>query len=571
MASTGMSFRSQGCSAKSDKEHAERGVKDRNERMEASSSYRDTSTSGGHDFGGTECTMDSRDDIVARDVFAKFDAKKTGKVRVCDIQDFLEALGRPPDVATGVALKVEMAEHAKQDVSRSPKKGSSVYIANLFRVMQSVEAEDSLSDLTALTRSRSTQSSVDPGRKKTMAIWGVHPSKVEGVSVLLGLPMKKMHPMGMPKPKTLGTSSSTSSVTLPSVDTSDFPIRRTLSVSDLKNCFPKFVNSNMRKKPPCLVDETQYGEPLMDSVDSSARRTFPVRKRRRHRPLCAQKHESLSPARKAEQLLTPKTARTSAMESTGGSSTFQELCQDDNQPLDEPADTDKCSETGDVRQDEVSGKKAGHREGAHGQQAKKQVKNPFVEFEDKEMRLQDERRWLQDDDTVPNYFDYRLREKKQSTANLHLEIDAGDPFQQYEDAVYHGAYSVQVKANVAYKQELKRLQLLEKEGSRTPESMSGARKALKKPKKSEEKPEEKPKKSERNASAACVKSLRSMHEDLGSSTAHWNAVEKAKEAEAKKKEAKEANAKGFDFGGAGMNFGGGGTDIGFSKSRQSSP
>merc|ERR1712070_276607 len=64
--------------------------------------------------------------------------------------------------------------------------------------------------------------------------------------------------------------------------------------------------------------------------------------------------------------------------------------------------------------------------------------NPFVEFEDREMRLNWERRWLKDDEV---YMKERLKGMRLDSVQgrLHHATLSGDML--YEDAIYYGPYS----------------------------------------------------------------------------------------------------------------------------------
>lgn len=64
--------------------------------------------------------------------------------------------------------------------------------------------------------------------------------------------------------------------------------------------------------------------------------------------------------------------------------------------------------------------------------------NPFVEFEDREMRLNWERRWLKDDDI---YMSERVKGMRLGAVQARLSQHSMSRDNLYEDAVYFGTYS----------------------------------------------------------------------------------------------------------------------------------
>merc|ERR1712178_523561 len=68
--------------------------------------------------------------------------------------------------------------------------------------------------------------------------------------------------------------------------------------------------------------------------------------------------------------------------------------------------------------------------------------NPFVEFEDREMRLNWERRWLKDDDV---YMHERMKGMRVDSVQARLNKGSISNAMLYEDAVYFGPYSKSVK------------------------------------------------------------------------------------------------------------------------------
>jgi len=68
--------------------------------------------------------------------------------------------------------------------------------------------------------------------------------------------------------------------------------------------------------------------------------------------------------------------------------------------------------------------------------------NPFVEYEDREQRLQWERRWLKDDEV---YMGERMKGMRQSSVHARMQRKDMPRNVLYQDAVYFGAYSKELK------------------------------------------------------------------------------------------------------------------------------
>eukprot|EP00928_Gymnodinium_smaydae_P033481 TRINITY_DN23977_c0_g2_i1.p1 TRINITY_DN23977_c0_g2~~TRINITY_DN23977_c0_g2_i1.p1 ORF type:complete len:552 (+),score=155.71 TRINITY_DN23977_c0_g2_i1:200-1855(+) len=161
--------------------------------------------------------------------------------------------------------------------------------------------------------------------------------------------------------------------------------------------------------------------------------------------------------------------------------------------------------------------------GAHGNQtAARRRDNPFIAFEDRELRLKQERRWLQDE---PDHFMRRYRELALGSCMSKLERDARDENELFEEALFHTPYSVKVQALVSLRHELKRLKTESFSGTATEDvrrMMTSGREELRKLMKSSKSPLQqttqdpgtKGKRNERNMQAACVRLLRTMQEEL---------------------------------------------------------
>merc|ERR1719330_1114715 len=79
--------------------------------------------------------------------------------------------------------------------------------------------------------------------------------------------------------------------------------------------------------------------------------------------------------------------------------------------------------------------------------------NPFVEYEDREMRLQDEIRWLQEDSA---YLDDRRDELRFNNVQRGLDIRESSSEHLFENAVIYSDYSPPVRTSTALKEELRR-------------------------------------------------------------------------------------------------------------------
>jgi hypothetical protein len=89
-----------------------------------------------------------------------------------------------------------------------------------------------------------------------------------------------------------------------------------------------------------------------------------------------------------------------------------------------------------------------------GLQSKKVHPNPFVAYEDREVRLQQEKRWLLHD---AKHLSMRTRELTVGSTIGKLTRESRDPEEFYDERMSHTPYAVKIKALVAMRQELRRL------------------------------------------------------------------------------------------------------------------
>lgn len=80
--------------------------------------------------------------------------------------------------------------------------------------------------------------------------------------------------------------------------------------------------------------------------------------------------------------------------------------------------------------------------------------NPFVEFEDREKRLQNERRWLQED---PLYMAERYAGVRTESVQQRLKKLMTAPSDLYDFVVFYSTYAVQMKVLLVWRNEMKRL------------------------------------------------------------------------------------------------------------------
>lgn len=96
---------------------------------------------------------------------------------------------------------------------------------------------------------------------------------------------------------------------------------------------------------------------------------------------------------------------------------------------------------------------------ARGQARRKKGKakppdNPFVEYEDREQRLMWERRWLKDDDV---YMRERMKGMHLDSVQSRMNKGAVDKKVMYENSVYFGAYSCELKTLLKKKAESRKV------------------------------------------------------------------------------------------------------------------
>jgi hypothetical protein len=197
--------------------------------------------------------------------------------------------------------------------------------------------------------------------------------------------------------------------------------------------------------------------------------------------------------------------------------------------------------------------------GGQQQQVKKKEGNPFRDYEDSGQRQMWERKWLLD---IPEHLDMRAREFARNGVMVKLMQRHKDPEEAYEDAVYHGAYSIQVRENVALqrmKAEMRRLRCESEAGSSPACSIADAKKMLstslpqlrsKLGKQEQQQSPDNPqtRRADRNATTAAVKLLKVMQKELIDS--NWT-EKKAKEAaiaQARQEASLQNKLKGLNFG-----------------------
>lgn len=80
-------------------------------------------------------------------------------------------------------------------------------------------------------------------------------------------------------------------------------------------------------------------------------------------------------------------------------------------------------------------------------------RNPFVEFEDREMRLNWERQWLKDDEV---YMRERMKGMRVDSVQARLQKESMSGDMLYDDAVYFGAHSCRLSSHKQKKADLQR-------------------------------------------------------------------------------------------------------------------
>lgn len=154
--------------------------------------------------------------------------------------------------------------------------------------------------------------------------------------------------------------------------------------------------------------------------------------------------------------------------------------------------------------------------GSAMQHKNKREQNPFVEYEDRQQRLQDQRRWLQED---PVYLEERMKTLQAETTQTILSNSSKHPDDLYEEAVYHGSYSVKVRQNMSAK--VKRWQSEIERSHSVGASLPSIDKKwnVMQPDAQQQAPKSDAavKRAERNPQNPCVKLLRSMQNELESS------------------------------------------------------
>lgn len=88
-----------------------------------------------------------------------------------------------------------------------------------------------------------------------------------------------------------------------------------------------------------------------------------------------------------------------------------------------------------------------------GEAARRRAQNPFVEYEDREMRLQNERRWLQEDSF---YLSERRKELRHNNVQRGLDVRTIPDNTLYENAVIFNQYSHYIRTTAHLKEELRR-------------------------------------------------------------------------------------------------------------------
>lgn len=120
--------------------------------------------------------------------------------------------------------------------------------------------------------------------------------------------------------------------------------------------------------------------------------------------------------------------------------------------------------SGGVESADVGHGKARHKKGKHGT-------NPFVEFEDREIRLNSERKWLQDDE---DYMRERFKGIKHGSVQARMDRGCMTRDTLYEDVVYFGTYSCRLNDHKQKKAELHRQSTPNLPPVRPPTSTAGA-------------------------------------------------------------------------------------------------
>eukprot|EP00927_Polykrikos_kofoidii_P063085 TRINITY_DN5789_c0_g2_i1.p1 TRINITY_DN5789_c0_g2~~TRINITY_DN5789_c0_g2_i1.p1 ORF type:complete len:544 (-),score=86.16 TRINITY_DN5789_c0_g2_i1:27-1604(-) len=331
--------------------------------------------------------------------------------------------------------------------------------------------------------------------------YGVQPKRVVNVTPLLGRPISDPRQKGKSDLQLAGShllsfSSSTGALPRaggPSNVGVDAPvISRALSVAELRKIsFAPKVHRipPPRREVPMVLEPVDAETPQKKPLKSKYKRRMHLRK----------------PSRRPSQ--EPSAPSVSAAETT--------VCDDGSD-----------SEAGSDSPNEATGQGVGLGDstgGSHNQPGgKKHELNPFKDYDEEGQRLQLERRWLMEHSW---YMDLRVKIIAHDGIKTKLELQAKDPVEIYEESVYHGNYSQQVKANMALKAEIRRLRC-ESEGGSSPScSIAEAKKTLR-----NTLPHFKKqlltgtqnfasesgggKRSDRNAPSATVKLLKSMQKDL---------------------------------------------------------
>eukprot|EP00927_Polykrikos_kofoidii_P063084 TRINITY_DN5789_c0_g1_i1.p1 TRINITY_DN5789_c0_g1~~TRINITY_DN5789_c0_g1_i1.p1 ORF type:complete len:559 (-),score=83.29 TRINITY_DN5789_c0_g1_i1:41-1603(-) len=329
--------------------------------------------------------------------------------------------------------------------------------------------------------------------------YGVQPKRVVNVTPLLGRPLntdrrKGKSDLQLAGSNLLGTSNSTGALRRNSSSTNgDAPVKpRALSVAELRSIS---LAPKIRKVPPPRSEMLMVLEPLEAEALPKNPQKSKYKKRMHLR----------KPSRRPSK--EPSAPSVSVAETT--------VCDDGSD-----------SEYGSDSPNDAAGSGAGLGDttgASHNQPGgKKHELNPFKDYDEEGQRLQLERRWLLEHSW---YMDLRLRKIAHDGIMMKLQLQTKDPAEIYEESVYHGNYSQQVKANMALKAEIRRLRCESEAGSSPSCSIAEAKKTL-----SNTLPHFKKqlltgtqgfasesgggKRSDRNAPSATVRLLKSMQKDL---------------------------------------------------------
>lgn len=90
---------------------------------------------------------------------------------------------------------------------------------------------------------------------------------------------------------------------------------------------------------------------------------------------------------------------------------------------------------------------------AQGERNRRRAQNPFVEYEDRELRLQWERQWLQEDIL---YLTERREDMRFNMVQRNLDVKCITSDRMFENAVIYNDYSHYIRISTALKEELRR-------------------------------------------------------------------------------------------------------------------